>query len=393
MKRTFLAAIIMTVAAAIAFPAGFSVPDLEMSTMGSSKDGTFSLHTRSYLDLLFEGGYKFGGRLMLNLDSGDLEDAIALSKQSAVEGVNTAAKLNNTTFIALKQISVSIRDFLSLPVDFSYFIGDMDTFCSGDAFPAVFGTSPIATTLRGFSYYPNGIGSDPSKFYDGIYTVSGTGFEFASHIIDEKFLPSVFVYQDGVLGAGTYSADVRSLFNFDKVKLDLFAGSSFPYGRAELYRFGMLFHYDTGEVGEFLAQFGVPYLDPAISNPLGIDNFYFLFEPRLNFGVMHFIVTLFKHPAYYNQQATTENGQMDVNFNLQYADAAKSSFRGGLESTLSFDSQAGTGISSQFSLKVSPYVSILTSGAYWNLKLSVLPLKYTKPAEMFQPYLGVKAGF
>jgi hypothetical protein len=395
-KKTFLAASIALCLSAWVYAAGFSVPNLELSSIGRTENGRFTLHTRSYVDMAFEGGYKFGGKLLLNFNSGDIENAFSLSKNKAVDSgtaVNIAEKLNNSIGIGLKLISVEVRDFLSLPISLSYFVGDADVFGSGDAFPIVFGSASLATTLRGFSYFPLGIGGDASRFYDGISAVSGTGFKLATPIISGRFLPALYLYQDANLGTGYYSSDFRALFNFDKVKMDVFAGASFPFGKFGLYRAGLLFYYNTGTVGEFLAQIGMPYFNPGGTDPLNIDNFYFLFEPRLTLGIMQIIPTLFRHPAYYSQKTTNEKGIMDVNLNIAFGRVEKSGMRGGIEATVSFDSSNSVSKSTQLTLKVSPYFRVVTSGVYWDLKVSVLPFKYNTPMEMFEPYLGVKAGF
>lgn len=378
MKKRMLAALALGAVACAAYATGFSVPDMELDTIGRYDSGTFGLHTRSYVDMLFDGGYKFGGRLTLNINSGDLEKALSTTADA-------------TRYVSVKQLAVTIRDFPATSLDLSYFIGDMTALCSGDDFPAAFGTESIAPTLRGFGYFPTGIGGDTTRFYDGISAVSGTGFALSATPPGGWFKPAFYLYQDGDLGTGVYSADLRGLFNLDPLQMDVFAGASIPAGTTGYYRFGFLFAYRIGTAGEFIAQIGLPRLDFSSGDPLNIDNFYFLFEPRLDLGFTELIITLFRHPAWYRGQATDESGKMDLNFNLRFGGTNPLTW--GFESMTSFAIPAGTTTAWNFTERVSPYLGFRTEGVSWNAKLGIYPMNYSVPLSMFEPYLGIKAGF
>jgi hypothetical protein len=321
--------------------ANLSVPSMLMYTRGYMNQGTFVLSSFGSMDLLVEGGYKFGAQATFGFESDSLEN------DTAVEQVLT-----------FKLAKVVIRDIFGLPVDFAYFSGENATFASGDAFPQRFGATPFATDFRGYRYFPEGIR------YDGIHTVDGTGGEISTMPTDWLFA-ALYAYQDAYIGAGYYSGDLRGMLSFPRVKLEAFVGGTYPSATYGVYRGGLLFYYDTGSGGEFLTQIGIPRWDPMTA--FGIDLFYFLFEPRVHVDPLTIFVTLFWHPEYYLQQATNELGSVDINVKFLFGDRTVHTATGGVETTFA----VRTTQAEQFSAKVSPFVSIVTAGVLWDIKVNV----------------------
>lgn len=418
MQRPGLAAAIIGTIIAVAGPAGapifaadLSVPTLELATAGSVQDGAFVLASLARVDLSVEGGYKFGGTLRFAFDAADLEKALAYAS-SPVEALDPAAtvsaddynalveRLANGDALGFQLAKVAIREPFSLPIELAYFIGSEDVFCSGDEFPIRFGTASIGTEYRGFAYYPDGIGGDPTFQYDGIYAVAGTGFSL-SWTGAQNVVPLLYLYQDAAIAGassstepdrGHYSADARVLVNGKNVKFEAFAGATYPYGDYGLYRGGVLAYFSAGSGAEFLAQIGVPYWNPSTS--FGIDNLYFLFEPRVDFGLTSIIVTLFYHPAYYLQRETGEQGATDVNFKLLFGDLRENAVEGGVESTIGLrGSGSGTSLADAFKFSMGPFMALVTEGVRWDFKFHLLPLNYAAPAEMFETYIGVRTAF
>ncbi len=351
----------------LSFSANVAIPSLELTTRGYLEEGAFKLNTRGNMDLLFEGGYKFGGRVILNFESDSIEE---------ISG--------DATYLSFKTASVVIRDFLSLPIDLTYFTGEYDIFCTGDIFPDYYGTEAIASDFRGYVYFPDGIQ------YNGIYLVNGTGLKFSSSFGTDWNNTSLYIYQDSYLGTGHFSADFNTIINLEKFKLEAFLGGSFPVSDYGFYRTGVLLFYKTGEAGEFLTEIGIPKWDPMY-DPFEIDLFYFLFEPRVKFNIMSIIMTLFWHPGYYKEyllESTNELGSVDINMNLLFGKPKITPLSGGVESCLSFS----TFSDDQFTAVVSPYFNAITSGVIWNLKLKVklFPFSLENIAEAF---IGVKAEF
>jgi len=119
--------------------------------------------------------------------------------------------------------------------------------------------------------------------------------------------------------------------------------------------------------------------------------FYFLFEPRFDFGPGMLTITVFHHPSYYLQASTGEAGFLELRADLGFGDPAAGTAYGGVESEISYDPNAA---SSPLSLSVGPYFQTLWSGVKVDLRLDIKA--FPVPAlwyGMFSPSLGVSASF
>ncbi len=390
--------------------AEINVPLLELATTGKMVDDAFTLGTHANAEISILGGYKFGGTLRFGFDASDVEKALAYAAAPpTVISVATVSpndynalvdRMRNSATLNFRLAEVLVREPFGAPLEFAYFIGTSDTFASGDEFTTRFGSNPIGSGFRGYSYFPNGIGDDPNKQYDGIHGVSGTGFSFALTAFD-RFVPILYAYQDTAFGSsevlgggyepvrGKYSSDIRVLLNGDKVKLEAFAGLTLPHGSTGLYRGGALLYFSTGTGADFMGQIGIPYWDP--SETFGIDNVYLLFEPRVDFGFTSIIMTLFYHPAWYRQMDTGEHGVTDVNFKFLIGDLRETTMEGGFETTIGM---LGTQTEGEaFRLALGPFFALVTEGVRWDLKFRVNPLRFAKPLEMFESFIGVRTAF
>jgi hypothetical protein len=344
-----------------AFPANIIVPTMELITHGyyAQPSGPFLLETYGNMSLEVQGGYKFGGSI-----------AFGLNNQLNLENLSSLLPQPPFRFLSA---SMTIRDILSAPLNFTYFVGLNDIFGSGAGF-AEFGAPPIMTRYRGFIYFPS-IDLTVKPIYDGIYQVQGTGARFGWVPNAEHASLDLYVYEDTHLNEaaspspsvplGVYSADLRFLLNWDSVKLEGFIGASgngvSPYG---FYRGGLLFYAANTNV-EFLAQIGLPKWDPAI-DPIGVNLFYLLVEPRLHLGAFSIVPTFFWHPVYYMQSAyPSEQGTFDVNLNMYFGDQSTSTFQGGAEGNFQFQAYVGG-----FALRVSPWIGFTTPGITWTLKVN-----------------------
>jgi hypothetical protein len=365
--------------AGLAFPANIVVPKMDLITRGAMGGGTFTLQTFGDLNLEVLGGYKFGGSLAFSLNSTNLENF-------------------STTSLPLGFLSASIiiRDLFSAPLSLTYFVGQNDTFCSGDGF-ALFGAQPIMTAYRGFMYFPVG------PVYDGIYQIQGTGarFEFVPKI--ETFSMDVYLYEDTrsqfpgitiptdppiISSPGTFSSDVRFLLNYAAIKVEGFVGGTLtPSSLDYFFRGGLLF-YATNNNVEFLGQIGLPKWDPAVNSVPNINHFYLLVEPRLHMGSVSIIPTFFWHPSFYMQAGPNpgQAGSFDVNLNLALGDPSKDAFQGGLETNFRFES------ATQGALKLSPWLGVSTPGVLWKLRVNttVWPFSWSDILEVF---VGAQAEF
>ena len=360
--------------------ADLEIPKMELITRADIGYDTPELLTRGKIDLKVGGGYKLGGSLILGFDSSNLGYSNTALDPLTEDTASISTYLNNQTYLQFQSAQVTIRDLFSTPTDFTYFTGKTDIFCSGDDFQELFGTVPVATRYRGYLYFP-------TNEFDGIHAVNGTGLKISSTFGSERNVTSAYIYEDGYMGSGYFSGDLRTLFNFDKIKIEAFAGATFPASDYGLYRGGLLFYYNPGTTGEFFAQVGVPQWNPSMS--FTIERLFFLFEPRIKINPVTIIFTLFWHPGYYLQEATADMGSSDVHINFLIGDPEVSTFSGGLEGGVTFDSSAS---SNQFGVKVSPYISAITSGVIWNIMLNTELFPYSLE-DMFEGVISVKAEF
>lgn len=363
MRKMISFACLLACFSAQAFSANILVPSMELVTRGYMNGGSFVLSTKGDLDLLIEGGYKFGGQVILDFESENLHD------------------ITDTSSIGFKSASVLIRDLFSAPLDLTYFAGEYDNLCTGLMFPVYFGTGRIASRFGGYMYFPEGIR------YEGIHQVAGTGIKLETTFGSETNRTALYLYQDSFLGAGKYSADLWTIQNFRSFKLESFIGGSFPASSYGYYRAGLLLYYQAGETGEFLTQIGIPRWDP-MTDPMQIDLFYFLFEPRVKLGLLSIIMTLFWHPEYYHQTQTNELGSVDVNVNFQLGDPEANLFSGGVETNISFLTYADE----MFNARISPYFSAITSGVIWDFKVNVKLFPFNL-SDLAEGYIGVRAEF
>jgi hypothetical protein len=162
--------------------ANLLVPSFELITYGYLDDGTFNLRTRGDIDFKIEGGYKFGGTIVLGFQNDNLENIF----------LDTGNEAEDT--LTFKAATILVRELFSLPINLSYFTGQSDVFCNGDTFVERFGADTFASKYRGYVYFPN------TTVYDGIHSVLGTGFMIDTGSLWEKAFLSLYLYQDGISG-------------------------------------------------------------------------------------------------------------------------------------------------------------------------------------------------
>jgi hypothetical protein len=321
--------------------------------------------TRGIVDLEIGGGYKFGGRLVLNLESDDL------------------GSLPQNTDVQFKLATVTARELFTAPLDFSFFVGQLNSFGTSKPFQNYFGAKPFGTRFQGYLYFPEGVR------YEGLHSPAGTGLSLAtSSSLSEIFRTEAYIYQDSYLGKGNFSSDLRMLLNLEQFKLETFVGASFPQSKYGIYRGGLLMFFNTGnDVGEFFTQIGIPRYDPN-KDPFTIDLFYFLFEPRLRIDFFSIIPTLFWHPEFYNHTLTGELGTTDININFMFGRPMENPLSGGLENRLVISTKQ----KEQLQVILSPYLSAITSGIIWKFKVNtrVYPFDIN---DFFEAFVGVQAEF
>lgn len=391
-----MTAVFMAVAAMSASGADLSVPYLGLLTNGRlNAAGAFELSTRVDIDMMVQGGDAFDAWFKLGFRHASVEDyfesvgsIVALPAEPDADDLAEAIrKLQDASGLSLRTAAIEVKKLFGSPFNLSAFVGHLDTFCSGADFPTLFGTADFATRFRGYMYYPDGIGGDPTRRYDGLHEIYGTGLRLS--LPGDLIAPFMYLYQDSWLGSGKYSADARILLNAEKIKLEAFAGGSFPVSTYGVYRAGLLFYYDTGVIGDFYAQIGVPRWDPT--GEFGLDSLYFMFEPRVRFGEGSLTLSLFFHPAWYLQAETGESGAMEMRVDLGFGQIAEGSRRGGAELELAYDPNLS---SNSLTIDAAPYFQTIAGGIRWDLRLGLRAFPFPDPwYGLFMPGIGISTAF
>ena len=376
-----LAAVVLccAVLTGVAGAANVSIPGFQLLTRGFMDSGRFVLQTQADVEIQLGGGYKFGGELSFALDTENLEEQSTPGE--TYDQTTLTAALNER--LGLKTASVIVRDLFELPLNVSYFIGEQDRLLTGDIFPEQFGTDLVASDFRGLIYFPDGV------VYDGVHVVDGTGLLVTLPSIAPWLYLDTGVYQDAYLGSGYYSADVRAAFNTERFKAETFLGASFPVAAFGIYRAGALLYYSTGEGGEFLTQIGIPRWAPVTDGALNIDDFFFLFEPRVHVGIMSIVLTLFWHPEYYVQAPTEERGATDIIVRLIAGDIQTNVVSGGLETGIRLRPES---TEQQLNVVAAPFMTINSAGVIWDFKanFNVFPIDLSN---LVDGYVGIRTQF
>lgn len=365
--------------ASVVSAANVTIPTFQLLTRGILEDSQFSLQTAGQVEIDFGGGYKFGGRLSLALSENNLEEA---TRPSDTYDPNNIETLLNRS-LRFQSASVVVRQMFGWPVDTTYFIGEADRLLNGDVFPAQFGSDMIASDFRGLLYFPTGV------VFDGIHVIDGTGIAVSTSSAWQRVFLQGALYQDAYLGAGKYSTDLRAAFNTPAFKAETFLGASFPVGDWGAYRGGILLFYDTGQGGEFLAQIGVPRWAPVTDGALNIDDFFFLFEPRVHINILSIVLTLFWHPEYYLQAATGETTATDIIVRFIAGNVQENVVSGGLENGITLRPASNE---EQLRISVTPFVSLNASGVIWDLKANVKVFPFAL-GDLLDVYVGIRTEF
>jgi hypothetical protein len=386
--------------------AEITVSRLELASRGAFEDEEFTVSTNAAVDISLSGGYKYGVLLGLSFESPNLGKAFSyrnfeaemLDPAAVVSGDEynqLADRFNNRAALSFRIAKATARDLFKLPLEFSYFVGLSDAFCSGEEFALRYGFSDIETDFTGFYYFPEGIGGNPYRRYNGIHAVQGTGFSLTLTKW-ENFIPQLYLYQDipylntgGVISEKThYSGDLRTLCNWEKLKIELFWGISGGKDLEPDYRGGLMAFFTSGAGADLLIQGGVPGW--VQGEDFSIDNMYFLMEPRLKFGIFALHINFFYHPLeYLHIRTEEERGKADINIKFLFGNMEQFRMQGGMETTLGLK----TDKSNDFSFKLSPFISLLSDGLRWDFKIRADPLAWEKPEEIVEIFVGVRTAY
>jgi len=383
-KAFFLALLIVFLTAVPLFSANITVPSLEIYSWARNAGAGFALDSYGDIELQLDGGYKFGGAIKFDFTS------------------STGSSLETAAFndmLAFKSVSVTLRDLFNIPLDFTYFIGQGDTFGTGELFTTYFGTPLLGSRYTSYLHFPT---ATDFNFYEGIHTIYGTGGKFEFAPTEKNWLLSLYIYQDSapvfldtavdpvVFSSRQGSLDIRTAFNLEKFRLEAFVGTTFPTSDSAIgyIRSGLFFHAGTDKV-EFLAELGIPRWRP-LDDAFDLNLFYLLLEQRVHFGSFSIVPTFFWRPGYYQQDVTGEEA-MDINLDLQFHAKEESLVSGGVEVNFVYQ----TAPTSEMIAKAIPYIQFSTPGVVYKAQVNtkVWPFDLTDMSDMFAVFLSIQAAF
>ncbi len=361
---------------------------LELASIGTVRDNTFVLESSAQARIAFLGGHKFGGNIEFGLRELNMENLL-------VQNSYLPLSLTKLSFTAFRPGGA--------PLDITWFFGLGDAFCNGDSFSTWFEDAPIGTDYRGIQYFPQGINDNTSYQYDGIHQIQGTGLELAIRP-SKNIITAIYLYQDSDfaraendltggdelnLDLGFWSGDIRFLFNSQHLKIEAFAGLSLPSYPWATWRGGLLTYVSTPIGADFLFQIGIPRWDSNRS--IGVDNFFFLIEPRIRLGITAIQITFFYHPYYYRQAITDRQAQMDLNTRFTIGRIDTHQKEGGLEASIYFRGDGN--VDGPISISINPFFSMLYSGVRWDVKTMIDPLGFNDLPQNIRLYLGLRTAF
>jgi len=372
--------------AAPLFSANITVPSLEIFSWARNDGTGFALDSYGRMELQLDGGYKFGGAMKFDFSSDDISSA----------GLETSY-FNDV--LAFKSVSVTLRELFGIPLNFTYFIGEGDTFATGEIFTPYFGAPLLSSRYTTFMNFPT---AGTSSFYEGIYTVHGTGGKFEFAPPEKNWLFSLYIYQDSSeafldtaatpldFSSRQGSVDIRTAFNFEKVRLEAFLGATLPSPDSSIgyFRNGLFLHAGTEKV-EFMAEIGMPRWRP-LDDTFGLDLFYLLVEQRLHLGGISIVPTFFWRPGSYEQQSTGEE-RMDINLDLQFHGKEESLVSGGIEGNFVYQ----TAPTSETIGKAMPYIQLSTPGVVYKAQANtkVWPFDLSDLSDTFEVFFSIDAAF
>jgi hypothetical protein len=386
--------------------AEITVPRLEMITRGAEDNGEFALSSNAAVDIALNGGYKFGIVLGLSFEAVNLGKAFAyrdFGLEAVPPGMSPGAgeynqladRYNNQAALSFRMARAIARDLFNQPFELSYFVGQSDAFCSGEEFFSRFGVSGITTDFTGFYYFPDGIGGNPYRRYNGLHTPRGTGLSFVL-TRSRVFVPMLYLYQDfpvydaaaGALSESLrYSGDMRFLVNEQRVKAEFFAGMSGGKENQFEVRGGLLGFFDSGKGTEFLLHLGIPGWKTG--EEFSIDNLYLLFETRVYFGYVSLAGAFFYHPlVYMHITEPEEQGRADINLKVLFGRLPREKIQWGAE----FTTGLNVNDMEDLYIRLSPFLSFLGTGLQWNFKLRLDPLAES-PGKIAEIFAGVQTAY
>jgi hypothetical protein len=286
--RIIMLLIIFTAAAGMCFGSNVFITNMDLT---SRINLDAEIETRGLVDISFDGGYKYQGKLLFQYYNPDLEN-------------------NSSGTILFDGAQASVLGIFKV-LDVTYWTG-------------YYGILGEGKHYKGHLYHRN-----PGFDYNGYYPVLGTGLILGTHYYD-LLGGQIFTYQR--YGSSYInSMDVNLWVDKGPITFSLFTGVS-----SSQYRIGAQFTY-SGDITDLYLTAGYPTLEQG--RQLNLDDMYLLLEEWFRIKNFNLILSVFTRPAvhynyiYRKYMSTKEKNDVDFNFDLNYVPEG-SNFSGGAELNL-----------------------------------------------------------
>lgn len=356
MKKIFIPILLFFISNFI-YSANVNVEEVKIIADGYFKTSTntkFQMNTYFKFVTSFDGGYKFAARVAFETSTKQLEQNFLVNSFGL-----------GTVYLFFKDAEVRIKNLAQDHLDISFWTGTHKYMGAGNKY-------------KGYMYYPNSSDLD----YVGFYRMRGTGISAEMRFWEDRFKGEFHFYQNTNFisldpnALNYFSFDTQLGLYFKNIYIELFGGYSkeFIYPNEDA---SADMAYGRGKIGaalwvgneyiDFYASFGIPNIDTKVAN-LNFNSFYLLGELHFKLFVVDNTITFIAKPQLYNElpKATRgENYDLDINYKFH---VIKESFP--LSGGFLFNPKFSLQNTSNYSINLSPFVSIFLAGVVWEFHVN-----------------------
>lgn len=356
MKKTFILLFFVFTITTI-YSANVNVEELKIIADGyflTSNNTKFQMNTYFKFVTSFDGGYKFAARVAFETTTKQLETNLIQSTFGL-----------GSVYLFFKDAEVRIKNLAQDHLDISFWTGTHKYLGYGNRY-------------KGYMYYPE----TSDLEYSGFYRLRGTGISAEIKFWEERFKGEFHFYQNTNFisldpnALNYFSFDSQVGLYFKNVYIELFGGytKEFIYPNDDA---SADMKYGRGKIGaalwvgneyiDFYTAFGVPNIDTTVSN-FNFNSFYLMGELNFKIFIAHNTISFMAKPNLYNEISKSKREE-DYDFDLNYRlHIKKESFplSGGLLFNLKYSMQN----SNNYSINLSPFLSVIVTGVEWELHVN-----------------------
>ncbi|OHD14057.1 MAG: hypothetical protein A2086_12015 [Spirochaetes bacterium GWD1_27_9] len=382
MKTKFLISIIFLNIIFNGFAASINVDELSIiadSYFITDKNTKFQMNTYFKFVTSFDGGYKFAAKVAFETNTKLLQQNF----------VTNQFNIGNI-YLFFNKAEVTIKNLANSHLSFSFWTGTYKYLGDGNKY-------------RGFLYYPD----TPNVDYQGFYRLRGTGLTTQIKFWEDRFRAEFHIYNNSNFisldptAYNFFSIDSEVGLYFKNVNFEIFGGytkdlvipiedstNDMINGRGKV---GTSF-WVGNEYIDFFTCFGISNLDVNSTN-INFNSFYLLGELHFKLFVTDNTISFMTRPTLYNELNKIKRGDsydFDLNYKLNIT-VKDFPLSGGLLFNLKYSLASST----NWSLALSPFLSITTFGVVWNLNIhyDFAAIQREKYLDGLRIVLGVSSQF